>query len=101
MQHQTLRQKEAGHPIMIGTCGVRGVGDHGEDVLQDVAEVRLVEALSGGVLPGHVLQEDVEDLETCRETETRQANSTPGCSHTHTKSPVCNLTVYFLSSALF
>lgn len=43
---------------------MRRVGDHREDVLQDVAEVRLVEALGSGLLLGHVLQQRVEDLQT-------------------------------------
>lgn len=48
------------------TCSVRGICDHREDVLQDVTEVRLVEALSCCLLVGHVLQESVQDLKTCR-----------------------------------
>lgn len=46
------------------TGGVRRVSDHGEDVLQDIAEIRLVEALSRRFLLGHVLQQRVENLQT-------------------------------------
>lgn len=46
------------------TRRVRRIGDDGEDVLQDVAEVRLIEALSCSILLGHVLQQRVQNLQT-------------------------------------
>lgn len=42
------------------------VRHHREDVLQDVAEVRLVEALRRALLRRHVLQEGVQDLQACK-----------------------------------
>lgn len=46
------------------TCRVRCICDYREDVLQDVAEVRLIEALSCSFLLGHILQQRVQDLQT-------------------------------------
>ena len=62
---------------MKGTCGVGGVSDHGEDVLQDVTEVRLVEALRCCLLLGHVLKQCVEDLETWSDDENRVRRTLP------------------------
>ena len=68
---------------MKGTCGVGGVSDHGEDVLQDVTEVRLVEALRRRLLLGHVLEQSVEDLEPwTHRTHSKRGNHTH--THTHT-----------------
>ena len=61
---------------MKGTCGVGGVRDHGEDVLQDVTEVRLVEALRRRLLLGHVLEEGVEDLQAWGGREGGRARTT-------------------------
>lgn len=47
-----------GEPRCVGR-----VCHHGEDVLEDVAEVRLVEALRRALLGRHVLQEGVQDLQ--------------------------------------
>lgn len=44
---------------------VRRIRDDGEDVLQDVAEVGLVEALGGCLLLGDVLEKRVKDLQAC------------------------------------
>lgn len=62
------------------TSSVRRVGDHREDVLQDVAEVCLVETLSGCFLLGDVLQHRVEDLQTW--TSTNMDTATAACSTT-------------------
>lgn len=53
----------------VFTCSVRGICHHREDVLQDVTEVGLVEALCRCLLCRHVLQESVQDLQTCRTPE--------------------------------
>lgn len=55
--------------IYCFTCSVGGVRHHREDVLQDVTEIRLVEALSRSLLSRHVLQESVQDLQTCMRPE--------------------------------
>lgn len=47
-----------------GTCSVRRVCHHRENVLQDVAKVRLVETLCCRFLRRHVLQQSVQDLQT-------------------------------------
>lgn len=47
------------------TCSVGGVCDHGEDVLEDVTEIGLVEALGSRLLLSHVLQQGVKDLQSC------------------------------------
>lgn len=46
------------------TSSVRCVSDHRENVLQDIAEIRLVETLSGCLLLGHILQQGVQNLQT-------------------------------------
>lgn len=54
------------HSCRVFTCSVRGICHHREDVLQDVTEVGLVEALCRCLLCRHVLQESVQNLQTCR-----------------------------------
>lgn len=48
----------------ILTCSVRGVCDHREDVLEDITEIRLIEALGSCLLLCNVLEQGIKDLKS-------------------------------------
>ena len=59
----TVAEEKTAGSKQYNTCRVGAVGDDGKEVLEDVGEVHLVEALRCSFLLGDVLQQGVHDVQ--------------------------------------